>query len=93
VEIRWARSATRHRISRKRSEQVVCNPIVTIVQPAPADSRHTDDRLVYLGDDPDGVTLEVMAVATEEGIVIIHAMPIRDRYRKYLETQGDEANA
>jgi len=49
-----------------------------------------DDRLVYLGADPDGVLLEVMAVETDQALVIIHAMRIRDRYRKHLETPGDE---
>ncbi len=50
----------------------------------PADSVHQGDRLVYLGTDSDGTLLEV-AVETDEGLVIIHAMPIRERYRKYLE--------
>jgi hypothetical protein len=90
VEIRWARSATRHRISRKRSEYVVRNPLTLFVQPAPADSRLKNDRLVYLGADADGVLLEVMAVETDEALVIIHAMRIRDRYREYLDSPGDE---
>lgn len=93
MEIRWARSATRHRISRTRSEHVVRNPTVTIVQPAPGDSAHQDDRIVYLGTDSDGALLELMAVETDAGLVIIHAMPIRDRYRKYLEAEGDEDDA
>lgn len=66
------------------------NPAVTIVEPAPADSPHKDERIVYLGPDQNGVMLEVMAVQTREALVTIHAMPIRDRYRPYLEAENQE---
>ena len=62
--------------------------MITIIEPAPAESPLGDDRIVFLGADEDGELLEVMAVETDEAIVIIHAMPIRDRYRHHLE--GDE---
>jgi len=39
--------------------------------------------LVYLGDDTEGVPLEVMAIELEDGsLQVIHAMPLRDRYRE-----------
>jgi hypothetical protein len=45
-----------------------------------------DPRLVYLGDDADGVALEVVAIELEEGsLLVIHAMPLRDRYREQYE--------
>ena len=45
-----------------------------------------DPRLVFLGPDPDGELLEVMAIETDDGgLLIIHAQPIRDRYLKLLE--------
>jgi hypothetical protein len=44
-------------------------------QPAPAGSPPHDDRLVYLGPDQDGVLLEVMAVETDRGVLVIHACP------------------
>jgi hypothetical protein len=45
------------------------------------------DRLVYLGDDPNGRPLEVMAVGLADGdVLVIHAMPLREKYRRqYLE--------
>ena len=48
---------------------------------APKDSPLTDPRLVFLGPDEQGELLEVMAVETDTGgLLIIHAQPIRDRY-------------
>ena len=45
-----------------------------------------DDRLLYLGDDEEGVTLEVMAVELEDGaLFVIHAMPLRKKYRAEYE--------
>ena len=84
MEITWKRSATRHRISRKRSGYVVQNTGVIFRQPAPATSPLGDDRLVFLGPDEDGALLDVMAIATDDGFLIIHAMPIRDRYLNML---------
>jgi len=47
------------------------------------------DRLVYLGDDPNGVALEVMAVEVPDGsVLVIHAMRLRTKYRfEYQEAQ------
>ena len=43
-------------------------------------------RLVFLGDDAEGVPLEVIAVELEcGGLLVIHAMPLRDRYRSQYE--------
>jgi hypothetical protein len=78
VEISWARSATRHRIGRKRSRHVIEHAGLRFEQ--------TDPRLVYLGDDADGVALEVMAIELEDGsLLVIHAMKLRDRYREQYE--------
>jgi hypothetical protein len=46
-------------------------------------------RLVYLGDDANGVALEVMAIELEDGgLLVIHAMALRDRYRaQYQEAK------
>jgi hypothetical protein len=48
-----------------------------------------EDRLLYLGDDADGVALEVMVVELETGeLFVIHSMPMRQRYRaQYREAQ------
>jgi hypothetical protein len=45
-----------------------------------------DERILYLGDDADGVALEVMAVELSGGaLYVIHAMPLRERYRPQYE--------
>jgi hypothetical protein len=43
-------------------------------------------RLVYLGDGVDGRPLEVMAVELPTGeLLVIHAMPLRSKYRSQYE--------
>lgn len=52
----------------------------------PPPEGQVDERLVFLGDDGDGVPLEVMAVELEDGdLYVIHAMDLRDRYRSQYE--------
>jgi hexokinase len=82
--IRWARSATKHRIARARSAFVIehCGLVFRVPPP----EGQTDDRLLFLGDDAGGVALEVMAVELEGGgKYVIHAMEMRDRYRPQYE--------
>jgi hypothetical protein len=90
VEIRWARSATKHRVSHARSEHVIRNAVAIIDQPAPEGSPHRDARVVFLGPDPDNTMLEVMAVETATGLLVIHAMRIRSKYLDHLEGVSDE---
>jgi hypothetical protein len=45
-------------------------------------------RVVYLGEDDHGCVLEAMAVeGTDGGLLVIHAMELRDKYRKRYEDQ------
>lgn len=87
MNLRWARSATKHRIARERSRYVIEHAGLRFEQPPPAGAPFGAElRLVYLGDDPEGVPLEVMAVELEnQGLLVIHAMPLRDRYREQYE--------
>lgn len=58
-----------------------------VTQPLRTQSKF-DRRLLFVGDDPDGVALEVMAIeldAEAETLLVIHAMPLRDRYRPYYK--------
>ena len=64
MEIRWAKSAAKHRISYERSGHVVKTTDRIIREPAPEDSPLKDDRIVFLGPDQNGVLLEVMAIET-----------------------------
>lgn len=85
MKLRWARSATKHRVNKERSRHVVEHARVRFRVPAPDG---VDDRLLFLGDDEDGVALEVMAVELESGdLFVIHAMPMRSKY----EAQYEEA--
>jgi hypothetical protein len=87
VDLRWARSATKHRIARERSRYVIEHCGLLFEQPPPAGApAGAEPRLVYLGDDADGVALEVMAVELEDGsLLVIHAMALRDGYRERYE--------
>ena len=81
--IRWARSATKHRVGRARSRHVIEHATLRFRVPPPAGQG--DDRVVYLGRDAGGIPLEVVAIEVEDGgLFVIHAMPMRRRYVKDL---------
>jgi len=84
VKLRWARSATRHRVNRQRSAYVIQHAGLRFRLPAEGDQR--DDRLLFVGDDEDGLEIEVMAVELEDDeLFVIHAMPMRAKYRDEYE--------
>lgn len=87
MDLRWVRSATKHRIARERSRYVIEHCGLRFEQQPPAGApAGAEPRLVYLGDDADGVSLEVMAIELEGGsLLVIHAMALRDRYREQYE--------
>lgn len=86
--VRFARSATKHRISKERIRHVISHCGLAFEEPAPRASEAVDERLVVLGDDADGKELEVMAVEGPKGeLIVIHAMELREKYR----TQYEEA--
>jgi hypothetical protein len=86
--VRFARSATRHRISKDRIRYVIGNYRVRFEQPPPDTerARAVSTRVVYLGDDGQGRALEVMAVeGKNDELLVIHALELRDKYRKRYE--------
>ena len=87
VDVRWTRSATKHRVSRARTLYVIERCGLRFEQPAPSGTpAEASARLVYLGDDADGIALEVMAVELEDGsLLVIHSMLLRERYRAQYE--------
>ena len=89
MEIRWAKSAAKHRINRARSGHVARTAETILREAAPPDSPLKDDRIVFLGPDPSGVMLEVIAVEIEEGLLVIHATKMRPRYRRLLKEKRD----
>jgi hypothetical protein len=87
AEIKFARSATRHRISRERSLHVIGRCGLQIVERhwTPANSG-PDRRITFLGDDLEGVALEVMAAErNDEEFLVIHAMNLRNHHRGLYE--------
>jgi hypothetical protein len=85
MEIRWTRSATKHRINHSRSRHVLQTATTIFRQPAPQGLPLRDDRIVFLGADPTGVLLEVMAVETDAGLLVIHAMKMRAKYQRHVK--------
>lgn len=87
AEIKFARSATKHRISRQRSLYVVEHCGFQIVERHRNSANSRVDRWVgFFGDDLEGVALEVMAFErSEEEFVVIHAMNLRKRFRGFYE--------
>lgn len=60
-----------------------------LVLRVPAPAGQADDRLLFLGNDEEGIALEVMAVELQDGgLYVIHAMDLRERYRpQYKEAK------
>jgi hypothetical protein len=85
--IRWARSATKHRISKKRIRHVLEHCRVILEEDPPV--RHStvpETRLVFLGEDPTGEVVEVIAIETSHAnLMVIHAMRLCPRYRRTYE--------
>jgi hypothetical protein len=63
----FARSATKHRVSKERILHVIAHCGLVFEEPVPPEAVAMDDRLLCLGDDPDGNRLEVMAVEGSKG--------------------------
>jgi hypothetical protein len=85
----FARSATKHRISRERSLYVIeqCGFQVIDRRHGHALRNAPDKRVLFLGDDLEGVRLEVLAAEVEdkEVFTVIHAMNLRPRFRELYE--------
>lgn len=80
--IRFARSATKHRISRERSLYVIEQCGFQVVKRRRSESLYGPDKhVLFLGDDLEGVALEVLAAENvEEAFTVIHAMNLRNKY-------------
>jgi hypothetical protein len=88
VAVRFARAATRHRVSKDSILHVISHYSVRFEEPPPAgrEEEVPDTRAVFLGDDPQGNSLEVMAIELPNGgLLVIHAMSLRNKYRQRYE--------
>ena len=81
--LRWARSASKHRVPRRSIRTVISGCRLRFTEPPPAEApAGASERFVFVGDDERGRALEVMAVEPEnDALLVIHAMELRDRYR------------
>ena len=61
---------------------VIEDPVVQLVIPGPG---NLDDRIVFLGEDLTGRLLEVMAIEIEDGLLVIHAMDMRPKWKVIYE--------
>jgi hypothetical protein len=84
----WARSATRHRISRRRTQFVIEHAGICFEEEEGRDDY--EPRLFFFGRDADDLALEVVAVELgDDRLRVIHSMEMRDRFRiDYLEALG-----
>jgi uncharacterized DUF497 family protein len=83
--IQVTRAARKHGITDEQIRYVIEHCGLMFDQPAPVGGVG-QDRIVYLGDDAHGVPLEVVAVANAAGDVrVIHAMKLREKYRREYE--------
>ncbi len=73
MELRFAWSASKHGISPERAAYVIEHCGLPYEQ--------DDDMTLYLGDDWNGVALEVGAVTRGQELVVVHAMRLRARHR------------
>jgi hypothetical protein len=85
--VRFARSATKHRISKESIRYVIARCGLVFEEAAPArDDEVLDQRLVCLSDDASGRALEVIAVeGDKDDLIVIHTMVLRDKYRVQYE--------
>lgn len=86
LRIKWARSATKHRISKERSRHVIEHAELRFRVEPPTSASTRQPRLLYVGDDAKGVALEVIAVELDnDTLLVIHAMPVRHRFANQYE--------
>jgi hypothetical protein len=72
VEVRFTKSARKHRIGRAHALAAMTNAGPPQVVDREGDY---DERLVYIGPDDRGVELEIVALALGDLLLVIHVMP------------------
>ncbi len=79
MELHFAPAASKHGISHERAAYVVehCG--------LPFDGEDGDSVTMYLGDDWNGVPLEVGVVQRGGEVVVVHAMSLRPKFRAMYE--------
>lgn len=90
-QIGWARSATRHRVARKRTQWVIQHAGICFERGTGSGG---DQLLWFYGDDEGERPLEIMAAAGPAGkLTVINSMDLRDRFEDdYMEAYGWRLN-
>ncbi len=86
--IGFARSATKHRISKERALYVIEHCGFQLVERRRSENfaDGPDKRVFFFGDDLEGVALEVVAAeGAEEEFTVIHAMDLRTKFQLLYE--------
>jgi hypothetical protein len=89
LRVRFARSATKHRIPKESIRYVIAHCGLVFDEAPPArDARGLDRRLVCLGDDASD-RAQLMAVeGDKDDLIVIHAMALREKYQvRYREAK------
>jgi hypothetical protein len=76
VEIEIAASAFRHGVAEGDIRSVLNLPFRIV--------RIEGDRILFIGGDGAGQLLEVIVVDAEEEAIVIHAMPLRSKFMRFL---------
>jgi len=78
VLIRFTQSARKHKIGTTRVRHVLAHTTAAFTIPG---GHGEAERTVWLGADHEGRVLEVMTINIDDGLLVIHAMDIRPKYR------------
>lgn len=83
LTLRFAKSASKHHVSHERAAYVINHCQVVLPQaPSTSDLDDHDERLVFLGDDRNGIPLEIVAIEGVTGeLLVIHAQKLRGKNR------------
>lgn len=89
MDMTWAWSARKHGISEDRSAYVIehCGLYFKLQAPPHSRAGLNASRRLYLGDDADGVALEVIAIPVRpDELFVIHAMKLTAQFHtRYVE--------
>ena len=86
--MRFARSAVRHGITEAQIRYIV--ELYGVADDVPLESNAAISGLLFVGDDQRAIALEIIGVMVRDGsggedLLVIHAMPLRRRYRPEYE--------
>ena len=86
IGLHWVSAATAQGVSRERAAEVVMSCGLRFTHRVDFESAPEQWPILFLGEDGEGVALEVAGVAVcEEEFLVFHACEMRDEYRWLLE--------